>query len=111
MPYAWLGQSGHVRGVAIPRDTPGETSARLYKATDRYKAEATAIGARVRALRKSRGLTLYQASAAMDIELRHLQRLETGVLNVTLVTLLRVADGLGVPVWVLLGGPQSVETE
>lgn len=97
--------------MAIPHDTPGETSARLYKATERYQSEAKAIGARVRALRKARGLTLYQASAAMDIELRHLQRLETGVLNVTLVTLLRVADGLGVPVWVLLGGPWPTENE
>nr|WP_255412560.1 helix-turn-helix domain-containing protein [Haliangium sp. UPWRP_2] len=92
-----------------PRSHPGETSARLYKATDRYQAEALALGKRVRALRKARGLTLYQASAAMDIELRHLQRLETGVLNVTLVTLLRVADGLQVPVWVLLGGPRSAD--
>lgn len=111
MPYACLGRSGHVRGVAIPLDTPGETSARLYKGTERYKAEAKAIGCRVRALRKARGLTLYQASAAMDLELRHLQRLETGVLNVTLVTLLRVADGLRVPVWVLLGGPQQYSSE
>lgn len=59
----------------------------------------------MRALRHARGLSLYQASEAMNLELRHLQRLETGVLNATLATLLRVADGLGVPVWVLLGGP------
>ncbi len=78
---------------------------RTYRASERYKAEAKALGARVRTLRHARGMSLYQASDAMDVELRHLQRLETGVLNVTLATLLRVADGLGVPAWMLLGGP------
>jgi hypothetical protein len=78
---------------------------RDYRATDRYKTEAKALGARARMLRYARGLSLYQASDAMNVDLRHLQRLETGVLNVTLATLLRVADGLGVPAWVLLGGP------
>ena len=52
----------------------------------------------MRVLRQAKGLTLYQASAAMDVELSHLQRLESGVLNVTLATLMRVADGLGVTV-------------
>jgi transcriptional regulator with XRE-family HTH domain len=85
-----------------PRD---HGPSRTYRASARYKAEAKAIGMRVRKLRHARGLSLYQASEAMDVELRHLQRLETGVLNVTLATLLRVAEGLGVPACMLLGGP------
>lgn len=78
---------------------------RAFRASERYQTEAKALGARIRAVRHARGMSLYQASEATNVELRHLQRLESGVLNVTLVTLLRVADGLGVPVWVLLGGP------
>lgn len=85
-----------------PRD---HSPSRAYRASDRYKAEAKALGMRVRQLRHARGLSLYQASEAMNLELRHLQRLESGILNVTLATLLRVADGLGVPAWILLGGP------
>lgn len=34
----------------------------------------------------------------LHIELSYLHRLESGVLNVTLATLIRVADGLGVRV-------------
>lgn len=81
---------------------PDDRPSRAYRSTDRYKTAARAVGARVRALRLARGLTLYQASAATDVELRHLQRLETGVLNVTLATLMRIADGFDVDVAELL---------
>ena len=33
----------------------------------------------------------------MDVDLKHLQKIEAGKLNATLVTLLRISDGLGVP--------------
>ena len=33
----------------------------------------------------------------MDVDLKHLQKIEAGQLNVTLVTLLRISDGLSVP--------------
>jgi hypothetical protein len=33
----------------------------------------------------------------MEVDLKHLQKLEAGQLKVTLVTLLRVADGLSIP--------------
>lgn len=34
----------------------------------------------------------------MQLDLTHLQKIEAGKLNVTLVTLVRIADGLGVSV-------------
>lgn len=69
---------------------------RSYRSSARYINAAKLLGGRIRELRKARGWTLYEASDAMDIDLKHLQRLETGSLNVTLVTLVRMAEGLGV---------------
>ncbi len=75
-------------------DRPSQT----YRATDRYKQGARALGSRVRCLRHDRGLSLYQAAEATGLELSYLQRLECGSINATLATLMRVADGLGVKV-------------
>ncbi len=33
----------------------------------------------------------------MNLDLKHLQKIESGALNVTMVTLVRIADGLGEP--------------
>jgi transcriptional regulator with XRE-family HTH domain len=76
-----------------PRD---QRPSRVYRSTDQFTTEAKALGRRIRELRKARGWTLYQASDAIDIDLKHFQRLEVGELNVTLVTLVRVARGLRV---------------
>lgn len=105
VPYADAARLTTVGFMPTPKRPRDHEPSRTYRASDRYKAEAKALGTRVRALRHARGLSLYQASEAMNVELRHLQRLETGVLNVTLATMLRVAEGLGVPPWMLLGGP------
>ena len=79
-----------------------ETPSQIFKSSERFQAGARALGRRVRQLRHERGLSLYQASAAMDLELSHLQRIEAGTLNPTLSTLMRVADGLGVKVMELV---------
>lgn len=50
---------------------------------------------RVRELREARGWTLERAAEAMDLDLKHLQKVEAGKLNVTLVTLVRIASGFG----------------
>lgn len=68
------------------------------RASRRFKREAQGLGVRVRALRQERRWTLEQAAARMDLDLKHLQKIEAGTLNVTLVTLIRIADGLGKPV-------------
>lgn len=80
----------------MPSRPREQRPSRSYRSTAHYTSEAAALGKRIRDLRKARGWTLYQASDAMDIDLKHLQRLETGTLNVTLVTLVRLAAGLGV---------------
>lgn len=75
-----------------------ERPSQAYRSSDRYKQGARALGARVRHFRHERGLSLYQAAERLQIELSYLHRLESGALNVTLATLMRVADGLGVKV-------------
>jgi transcriptional regulator with XRE-family HTH domain len=52
----------------------------------------------VRTLREELGWTLEVAAERMNIDWKHLQKLESARLNPTLVTLIRVADGLGQPV-------------
>lgn len=80
----------------MPSRPREQRPSRSYRASARYISAAKLLGRRIRELRKARGWTLYEASDAMDIDLKHLQRLETGSLNVTLVTLVRIAEGLGV---------------
>jgi transcriptional regulator with XRE-family HTH domain len=82
--------------------TAEESSSQRFKQTKRYIDAARTIGERVRQLRDDAGLTLEQASAQMDIDLKHLQKVESGQLNITLVTILRIADGLGVAPSILL---------
>ena len=74
-----------------------ERASRTFKKSRRYLREQKALGLRVRALRQERGWTLEQAAERMHLELSHLQRIEAGALNVTLVTLVRIAEGLDVP--------------
>ena len=74
-----------------------ERSSRQFKKTKRYAAELAALGASVRKLRRLRRWTLEHAAERMSLDLKHLQKVEAGLLNITMVTLVRIADGLGVP--------------
>ncbi len=67
------------------------------KKSERYATEVRDLGERIRALRKARRWTLEQAAEAMNLDLKHLQKIESGTLNITMVTLVRIADGLGEP--------------
>jgi transcriptional regulator with XRE-family HTH domain len=75
-----------------------ERSSSQIKATPRYKRIKKAFGLRLRRLRQQRGWTLQQAADATNLDLKHLQKLEAGTHTPTLVTLLRLADGLGVTI-------------
>jgi transcriptional regulator with XRE-family HTH domain len=78
---------------------PGdERASTTFKRSRRFLQEKKALGLRVRALRQQRGWTLEHAAEQMQLELSHLQRVEAAALNVTFVTLVRIAEGLGVPV-------------
>ena len=61
-------------------------------------------GERIRALRKSRGLSAEKAARRADVNLRHFSRLEAGQRpNTSAVTLTRVALAMGTTVEYLLG--------
>lgn len=55
------------------------------------------IGARLKALRKGAGLTQEQLAEIVDLDARHLSRLEVGRHFPTLETLERIAGALDVP--------------
>lgn len=72
-----------------------------------YLDEAKAIGMRIRTVRKTRGWTLAEAAAHAGLTYQHLQKIETGLLNVTLMTLIRIAAGFGVPLRAFFVDEQS----
>jgi transcriptional regulator with XRE-family HTH domain len=87
-------------------DRREERSSRRHRKTERYAREVHALGARVRQLRQGRRWTLEQAAERMDLELKHLQKIEAGLVNVTLVTLVRIAVGLDISMGALFAGAQ-----
>ena len=56
------------------------------------------LAGNLRRLRGSRGLTQEQAAEATGINWRHWQKLEAGDVNVTLKTLGKICDGMGVEI-------------
>ncbi len=70
----------------------------IARQSARFSAEAKQLGQRVRALRHARKWTLEQAAEASNLDLKHLQKIEAGQLNVKLVTLVRISEGFDEPV-------------
>ena len=92
-----VGLGRHV-GAIMPKSSK-DLPSRAYRAADSsYSVEAKAIGARIRVIRKARGWTLAEAAKQAGLRYQHIQQIETGLLNVTLITLIRLAEGLEVPV-------------
>jgi transcriptional regulator with XRE-family HTH domain len=81
-----------------------ERPSRAHKKSPRYRRETRALGLRIRRIREAQGWTLEQAAERCDVDLKHLQKIEAGLLNVTLVTLVRLSAGLRQPIAVLFGG-------
>lgn len=91
----------------------GEKPSLRYTESKRYRAEAKALGANLRALREERQWTLEATEQETGIDWKHIQKIEAarlGVaqLNVTLVTLCRLCDGFDVPMQRLFATKTSV---
>jgi transcriptional regulator with XRE-family HTH domain len=84
--------------VPADRDTPGD----LARADDLVAL----VGARVRAARLRRGMTLADLAAASGVSVSGLSRLESGERQPSLAAVLNVAAGLGVGLDELLDGRQ-----
>jgi len=71
-----------------------------------FRAFCERIGDRLRAEREAAGLTQEEAAARIGIAWRHLQRLEKGRANVTVLTLFAASRAFGVEVASFVGdGP------
>jgi transcriptional regulator with XRE-family HTH domain len=62
------------------------------------------FGANLRRLRHDAGLTQMELSNRSGLDMAEISRLETGIRDVRLSTIVRLADGLEVPVQALLTG-------
>lgn len=82
-------------------------ASQIAKDSPRYTAELRLLGERVRALRTARKWTLEQAAEAMNLDLKHLQKVEAGFINVTMVTLVRIVEGFNEPLAALFKRPKS----
>lgn len=72
--------------------------------TKRYRTALRHLGLRVRQLRHERDLTLEEVAERGDMAWKHLARIEAGEVNASMVSLVRIADGLQVRVEDLFGG-------
>ena len=73
-------------------------ASQIARQSPRFAIEAKQLGLRVRALRQARKWTLERAAEAANMDLKHLQKVEAGQVNVTLVTLVRISQGFEEPV-------------
>jgi UDP-N-acetylglucosamine 1-carboxyvinyltransferase len=65
------------------------------------------VGRRIAELRRHRGWTQEQLAERLGIQANNLQRIELGMQNLTLRTLVRLANGLGVGLMALFEAPTS----
>lgn len=67
----------------------------------------TRFGQRVRKIRKHKSLTLLDLEAATKISNSKLSKIENGLVNVEFITIVRIAEALGVEIMELFnyGGP------
>jgi transcriptional regulator with XRE-family HTH domain len=75
--------------------------------TDELRTVLAAVGPRLRALRKQRGVTLEQLADSTEISVSTLSRLESGHRRPTLELLLPIARAHRVPLDELVGAPMS----
>lgn len=87
----------------MPRAPKEKWPSRTHRSTPSYRRVVAALGKEIRRLRQARNWTLEQAAEAMSMDATQLAKIEAGSLNITLVTLVRIADGFGLKVGALFG--------
>lgn len=69
-------------------------ASQVARESKRFQTAARMLGLRLRHLRQTRELTLEVVAERADLDWKHLQKIEAGQINVSLVSLVRVARGL-----------------
>ncbi len=82
----------------MPRPPTNEWPSRVFRASPAYRRVAADLGGRIRQLREQRKWTLERAAEAIDLDPTQLAKIEAGSGNVTLVTLVRIAQGFDVTI-------------
>ena len=82
----------------MPRAPKHEWPSRLVRDSTSYAKAVEELGTAVRKLRQARKWTLEQAGEEMGFDATQIAKIEAGAVNITLVTLVRLADGFGVPI-------------
>lgn len=72
---------------------------------DRMVAAARMFGERLREVRQAAGLTLVQMCERTGISAGYISSVEGGIANVTLDTMILLADAVGAEVWDLVRSP------
>lgn len=67
------------------------------------------IGERIRAARKSKGMTQKQLAAKMNISYANISQLERDERNPTLETIQKIANALGIPLVDIIGSKETVD--
>ncbi len=83
--------------MARARRLRRQRPSRIHRATRRFQREARALGGRVRRFRHRKNWTLEETAERCDLSWKHLQKIEGGALNPTLVTLVRLSVGFRLP--------------
>lgn len=76
---------------------------------ERRRAILEAVGQKVGQLRSGVGLTQEAFAERLGIERSYVQKIELGLVNVSVLTLARLADSLGVQMAELLLAPRKAE--
>lgn len=69
---------------------------------------ARAVGRRIAELRRDQELTQEQFAVRLNVSIQHLRRIELAKTNLTLRTLVEIANVLAVPPIVLLEAPRTL---
>lgn len=82
-----------------------------YNWVNRMNVDYSAIGERVKACRRERGMTQEQLSEALSVSVGYVSQIERGVTKVSLETLCAIAGALDCDLAVLVTGVATVQTQ
>lgn len=88
---------------------PSARPSQDFRKSRQFRRACQDLGLRVRQFRELASLTLDQASSRAELDLAHWQKIEAGRVNVTLATLLRLANALDVSIEQLFVPPSPTD--